>query len=129
MILYLPSSIADELSVALWQLAKPQPQPDDTSRMFGAITALDGSTHLEVEDTFEIAIHPQASLGALATILQPWIDNGSLPADTLTNLASLVESKRGQRLIVWDAFPQLFKDMSKTYEQMVAAGLLEEPTP
>jgi hypothetical protein len=29
--------------------------------------------------------------------------------------------------VVYDAFPQIFKDMSKTHEQMIAAGLLAEP--
>ena len=39
----------------------------------------------------------------------------------------LVESLRGQRLVVYDAFPQLFKDMSKTYAEMITAGLLAAP--
>jgi hypothetical protein len=38
----------------------------------------------------------------------------------------LSQAKRGQHLVVYDAFPQFFKDMSKTHEQMVAAGLLEK---
>jgi hypothetical protein len=64
---------------------------------------------------------------ASRTSLQPWIDAGHLPADTNTNLAALVESLRGQRLVVYDAFPQLFKDMSKTYAEMITAGLLAAP--
>jgi hypothetical protein len=55
------------------------------------------------------------------------IDAGHLPADTNAQLAALVESKRGGRLLVYDAFPQLFKNMSKTREEMIAAGLLVEP--
>jgi hypothetical protein len=49
-----------------------------------------------------------------------------LPADTNTQLAALIESKRGHRLVVYDAFPQPFKDISKTLEQMIAAGLLAD---
>ena len=60
----------------------------------------------------------------IAVILQPWVDTGHLPADTNAQLAALIESKRGQQLVVYDAFPQLFKDMSKTLEQMISAGLL-----
>jgi hypothetical protein len=81
---------------------------------------------LVVDTDFTIRVHPDAELGDIAQILQPWIDAGHLPADTNTQLAALIESKRGQRLIVYDAFPQLFKDMAKTHEQMVAAGLLAD---
>jgi hypothetical protein len=82
---------------------------------------------LVVDTEYEIAVHPDAELGDIASILQPWIDAGHLPADTITQLAALIESKRGQQLVVYDAFPQIFKDMSKTHEQMIAAGLLAEP--
>jgi hypothetical protein len=129
MILCIPSSAAEALSNALWSLSRP-PQvrgPKDTQFLFPWITALDGSRWLMVDTEYEINVHPDAELNGIADILQPWIDAGHLPADTNTNLAALVESKRGSRLVVYDAFPQLFKDMSKTREEMIAAGLLAEP--
>jgi hypothetical protein len=82
---------------------------------------------LVVDTAYEIRVHPEAELGDIAQILPPWIDAGDAPADTNTQLALLIESKRGQHLVVYDAFPQLFKDMSKTHEQMTVAGLLAEP--
>jgi hypothetical protein len=91
------------------------------------VVDLHGDKWLMVDTTLSLPIHPDAELNGIADILQPWIDGGHLPEDTNTNLAALVESKRGQRLVVYDAFPQLFKDMSKTYEEMIAAGLLAEP--
>jgi hypothetical protein len=129
MIRYVPSSAASELSDALWALSRPPQtrQPQDTQYLFGWVTALDGTHWLQVADDCEIPIHPQAELNGIADILQPWIDGGHLPADTNTQLAALVESLRGQRLVVWEAFPQLFKDMSKTHQEMIAAGLLAEP--
>ena len=126
-----PSSAAESLSQALWSLSRP-PQvrdPKDTQFLFPWITALDGSRWLMVDTEYEINVHPDAELNGIADILQPWIDGGHLPEDTNTTLAAMVESSAasGERLVVYDAFPQLFKDMSKTHAEMIAAGLLAEP--
>lgn len=128
MIIYVPSSAAEELSRELWALSRPSTisQPGDTEFMFGWIDDVVGQRWIEVHDDFSIIIHPDAELGGIAQILQPWIDAGDLPSDTNAQLAAFIESKRGQRLVVYDAFPQFFKDMGKTYEQMIAAGLLAE---
>lgn len=128
MIHYIPSSVAEDLSRELWSLARPITirHEGDTEFMFGWTDDVVGQRWIEVHDDFSIIVHPDAELGGIAAILQPWIDQGHLPSDTNTQLAALVESKRGQQLVVYDAFPQLFKDMAKTHEQMVAAGLLEE---
>jgi hypothetical protein len=125
---YVPSSSAEPLSQALWGLSRPPSirGEQDTQYLFGWIDALDGSRWLMVDTEYEINVHPDAELGAIADILQPWIDSGDLPIDTNTQLAAFIDSKRGQRLVVYDAFPQLFKDMAKTHEQMIAAGLLAE---
>jgi len=92
--------------------------------MFGWVDDLEGNRWLEVKDDFSIIVHPKAELGEIAEILQPWIDGGQLPGNTNEVLAALVETKRGQRLVVWEAFPQLFKDLSKTRAQMVEQGKL-----
>ena len=120
------SVVCDKLSRALWSLARPPHTRSnfDTSEMFSSLTCNDGSVWLQVDTTFDIPVHPEAELDGIADVLQPWVDEGALPADTIPNLAAFVESKRGQRLIVWEAFPQLFKDQSKTREELVALGIL-----
>jgi hypothetical protein len=82
-----------------------------------------------VDTTLSLPIHPDAELNGIADILQPWIDAGHLPEDTNTTLAALVESSAasGERLVVYDTFPQLFKDMSKSYDDMIEEGKLAEP--
>ena len=129
MIVYVPSSVADALSSELWQLSRPPAVAanDTTMALFAVVTATDGTHWLVCDTSFEVPVHPDAELDGIADILQPWIDAGYLPADTNTQLAALVESQRGQRLVVYDFFPQPFKDMSMTYERMIAAGLLVEP--
>lgn len=125
---FVPASQAESLTRALWRLAVPNPAEGDTDKMFEVITALDdGSLWLLVDTTFTIRVHQDAVLDGVADILQPWIDAGHLPADTNTTLAALIESKRGQRLVVYDAFPQFFKDQAKTLEQMISAGWLAAP--
>jgi hypothetical protein len=128
MIRYVPSSQAQPLSDALWNLTRP-PQvraPQDTTSLFPWIDDLQTPSKrwLVVDTTFTIRVHAEAELDGIANILQPWIDEGYLPTDTNTTLAAFVESKRGQMLTVYDAFPQLFKDLSKTREEMIDAGWL-----
>lgn len=131
MIRYIPSSAAASLTSALWGLAKPAHlrTADDTQCMFGFVDDLQTPSKrwLEVDTTFTIRVHELAVLDGIADILQPWIDDGSLPPDTNEVLAAFVESKRGQELTVYEAFPQLFKDMSLTTAQMIAAGKLANP--
>ena len=89
---YIPASQAEPLTRALWRLAVPNPAEGDTDKMFEVITALDdGALWLLVDTTFTIRVHEQAVLDGIVDILQPWIDDGSLPADTNEVLAALVE--------------------------------------
>lgn len=131
MIRYVPSSAAESLSDALWGLTRPPQyrETGDTTKMFPWVDDLQTPAHrwLEVDTTFTILVHAEAELDGIADILQPWIDDGSLPANTNTLLAAFIESKRGQSLTVYDAFPQLFKDLSKTQAEMIAAGFLPDP--
>jgi hypothetical protein len=128
MIRFVPGTQVEPLTRALWRLAVPDPETGATDQMFEVVTALDdGSLWLMVDTTFTIRVHELAVLDGIADILQPWIDDGSLPADTNEVLAAFVESKRGQDLTVYEAFPQLFKDMSLTTAQMIAAGKLANP--
>lgn len=138
MILLVPSSAAEPLSQALWGLSRPPHVcgVNDTQYLFGWITDLKGERWLVVNTEYEINVHLAAELGGIADILQPWITAGHLPADTNTQLARLIELKRGDKLVVYDAFPALFKlydaetnptGQGKSYEMMLAAGLLANP--
>jgi hypothetical protein len=131
MIRYVPSSAAAALTTALWGLARPEHlrTEADTSEMFGWVDDLQTPPKrwLEVDTTFTITVHPEAVLDGIADILQPWIDDGSLPSDTNTTLETFIQSKRGLALTVYDAFPPLFKSMSKTHAEMIAAGWLPNP--
>lgn len=134
MIIYIPSSVAELLSAALWNLASPPGQRtmNATSLMFDWEDDLQGQRWLKVHDDFSIFIHPDAELGAITAILQPWIDVGHLPADTNAQLTALIESKRDQRLVAYDAFPALFKladannptGLGRTLEQMIEEARL-----
>lgn len=133
MIRFVPSSAAETLSDALWGLARP-PQyrgTGDTTKMFPWVDDLQVPSHrwLIVDTNFMIPVHAEAELDGIADILQPWIDSGHLPADTNTTLSAFIESKRGQDLTVYDAFPQLFKDLSMSYAEMISAGWLAAPDP
>ncbi len=133
MIRYVPTSgaiVCEALTEALWNLARPAAMrtEKDTRRMFASITCTNGSVWLAVNTTFSISVHPEAELNGLADILQPWIESGELPANTNEVLSDFIESKRGGRMITWEAFPDLFKTLSKTREQLVSLGLLNDPT-
>lgn len=128
MLRYIPTSASAGIALteALWHLHCP-PGEGSTTGFGTVVTALDDSIWLEIDDAAVVLVHAEAILDNIADILQPWIDDGYLPADTNTNLAVFVESKRGQMLTVYDAFPQLFKGLSKSWQGMVDAGLLALP--
>ena len=133
MIIYIPTSgshTAKRLSEALWSLSRPQQvrlAAEVTTSIFNSVTCTDGSVWLQVETEFDIPINPEAVLDGIADVLQPWIEDGILPADTNSQLEAFVISHRGKRLVVWDAFPQFFKDQSKTREELIALNLLANP--
>ncbi|MES2599124.1 MAG: hypothetical protein V4662_27600 [Verrucomicrobiota bacterium] len=129
LIRYVPTSgleVAQTLSDALWGLTRP-PQvrgPLDTQSLFSTVTLTDGSVWLAVDTAFTLPVHAEAGLGGIAEVLQPWIDSGDLPADTLPQLTALVDSHRGGTLCPWAAFPPFFQAQSQTHAQLVSAGLL-----
>ena len=128
MLRYIPTSASAGIALteALWHLHCP-PGEGSTTGFGTVVTALDDSLWLEIDDAAVVHVHAEAILDNIADILRPWIDDGYLPADTNEGLAAFVEAKRGQDLTVYEAFPQLFKDMSMTTQQMIAAGKLANP--
>ena len=133
MIRYIPLPAASDLTVTLWELARPAhlQSASDTEAMFGFVDDLQAPSKrwLEVDTAFQIYLHPEAELGGIGPILQPYINNGTLPADTNANLASTIEAQRGQLVTVYDLFPPFFQSASKTRAEMVAAGWLPgDPT-
>lgn len=134
---FIPASSAELLSVALWGLARPPAtrSEKDTQSLFPWVTVLDGSLWLMVDTGYQITVHPDAVLGNIAAILQPFIENNQLPETTNAQLAALIESKRGQKLAVYEAFPALFKlksmenptGLGRTREQMIQEKRLPNP--
>lgn len=124
MIVYIPSSAAQALSNALWSLTRPPEMrgPEDTEYLFPWHDNLLGARHIIVDTEYEIRIHPNADYAPIGAILQPWIDSGHLPPDTNATLSALIDSKRGQMLVVYDAFPAYFKSLALTQEQLNAAN-------
>lgn len=135
--LYIPAPAARAMSDALWSLSRPTVvrSPKDTQYLFPWVKALDGSRWLEVEDSYQIKVHPQAAAAAIVAVLQPYEDSGALPVGTLAALSARVEALRGNRMVVYDEFPPLFKrptaehpeGVALTLEEMIAAGKLPNP--
>lgn len=89
----------------------------------------DGSVWLAVNTDTAVRIHQDATLGGIIDVLQPWVAEGALPLNTMEHLAALIDSRRGSTMVVWDAFPQLFKDQSQTFDELVSAGLIKTALP
>lgn len=120
MIVYIPGARVREMSELLWR----QLGADRDGSMFPVKTMTDGSTWMMVETTASIAVSQYAELDGMADLLQPYVDAGELPASALTDLDALIQSKRGQMLVLWEAFPALFQNAAQTGAQLGAAGLL-----
>lgn len=123
--LYIPASDALAMSMALYELHRPaavRDARDGTTSLYGVREALDKSLWLEVDTELSIRIHPQASLATVAALLQPYVNDGRLPAGTLEVLSAYVEANRGLRIVVYKAFPDYFKSLALTEAQMVSQG-------
>lgn len=128
MLRYVPSSQAAVLTEHLYGLQRPptvRAEDELTTAMFPWVEALNGTRWLVVDTTYAIQVHASAELDGIADILQPWVGHGLVQGD-IDTLETLVLASRGGTLVVYDAFPQLFRDASKTREEMIAAGLLAE---
>ena len=128
MTLYIPTSgenTAAALSNALWGLTRPVTVRDDrdTQELFGRKTMSNGSVWLAVDTELTVPVHLEAELDGIADILQPFIDAGQLPVNTNADLAALIESKRGQQMNVYDAFPAFFKSQAKTQAELQTLGM------
>lgn len=119
---------AERLSAAFFHFSCTESVTRASRLVFPSETCLDGSVWVAVNTEFSVPVLADAVLGQdIADILQPWIDVGLLPASAPAELDAIVQAHRGQRLVLWDAFPQLFKDQSKTREELVSLGLLPSP--
>ncbi|MHB1082577.1 MAG: hypothetical protein ACYC67_24505 [Prosthecobacter sp.] len=136
--LFISAADAIAMSMALYELHRPaavRDARDGTTSLYGVREALDKSLWLEVDTELSIRIHPQASLDAVAALLQPYVNDGRLPAGTMEALAQRVEALRGGRMVVYDEFPALFKladagnptGLGRTEQMMIDAGLLAVP--
>lgn len=134
-IAYIPSAAAETLTVRLWELSDPNPTRGTTG-LFPVEREVDGSTCLRVPTDFSIPVREDATLGeTIPGILQPWIDEGLLPSDTITRLSGYIVAMRGRRLVVYQAFPKLLQlknesnptGLGRTREQMIEEGRLEAP--
>lgn len=129
MIVYVPTSnsdVAAALSDAMWGLSLPLSLrgANVTQRLFGTVVDKDGGSWLAVDTECTILVHPDAELGEIGGIL---LGAGLSQAD-VDQLEALILAMRGQRMVPWDYFPRVFKDASKTRDEMIAAGLLAEPS-
>jgi hypothetical protein len=124
---YVPATKAAELSEALFALARPpavRQAGEVTKAMCAVIQDLDGAAWILINDQKEVRVHEEAELNGIADLLRPWIGHGIEQAD-IDALEALVIASRGGRLIVYDAFPQVFKAASRTRAELVAEGKLE----
>lgn len=129
MIRYIPSSQAEVLTQHLYGLHRPPAVRDageTTTAMFPWCQDLTGKRWLVVDTDYTIQVHAEAELDGIADILQPWVGHGLVQAD-IDALETLVLASRGGSLVVYDAFPQLFRDASKRHDEMITAGWLAEP--
>lgn len=105
MIQYYLDPDAERLSIALWSLARPaRAESDRADRMFNVVKSLSGEVHLEVDTEFQFVVHPKATLGDLADILQ-----SRLSADAIAALGTQVVNLRGQMVVASTEFAQVFK--------------------
>lgn len=129
MIRFVPTStaeVAESLSRALWYLSRHAElaPTEGTVRLFPWITDTEGHIWLQVRTDYAIPVHAEAVIDGIEPILL----GAGISQVEVDGLAALIISLRGQTMTPWQYFPQVFQDASKDYIEMIAAGLLAEPT-
>ena len=129
MIRYVPTSsaeVAEAMSQSLWHLSRPAKvaAQEGTVRLFPWLTDTAGHVWLQVQTEYVIPVHAEAVIDGIEPILL----GAGISQVEVDGLAALIISLRGQTMTPWQYFPQVFQDASKDYIEMIAAGLLAEPT-
>jgi hypothetical protein len=109
-------------------------QPADGKQdSFEVIQALNGAPYLVAPDEFTLVMHPEAEINGLADVLTPYEQAGHIPVGTIAGVDAWIQATRVLPTVAertfcpWEKFPAFFQSASKTWAQMVDAGLL--PTP
>lgn len=129
---FIPAAAGARLGEALQGLSRPlevRMAGEVTTAMCAVRTDLKGDTWIELDDQREVYVNPQATLGEISQILQPFVDAGEVPPDTIMQLQALVDASRGTCIQIYPRFPQRFRDASLDYDQMIAAGRLASLSP
>lgn len=116
------TNAARALSEAIWTLCLPvaERQQNDTSRAFDVIQGANGTPYVNIPDDFVAVIHPEASMDAVAAVLQPFETAGHIPAGTVQDLRDWVEQTRAlpnwqdRQFVPWQKFPAYFQEMAVT---------------
>lgn len=128
-----PSSRAAELTAMLWALSDSNPRCG-TNALFPIVVLKDGTTCLEVDTEFSLPILEDAELNGIADLLRPWVGHGILQSD-IDWLEQMVVANRGRRLVIYEAFPPIFKlkdaenpnGLGRTRAQLVEEKKLNAP--
>lgn len=128
-----PSSRADELTAMLWELSDSDPTRG-TDSLFPVVTLKNKTTCLEVDTEAQIPILKDADLTKILNLLAPWVRHGIEQTD-IDQLKELVAESGGQMLVVYQAFPALFKlkdennptGLGRTRAQLLEEGKLDVP--
>lgn len=129
-----PASRAAELTARLWALSDPNPTRG-TDSLFPIVLLNDGTTCWEVDTEYSLPILEDAELNGIADLLRPWVGHGILQSD-IDRLEELVLENRGKRLVVYRAFPPIFKlrdagnpsGLGRTRAQLIEEGKLNAPS-
>jgi len=122
-------AVADLLSRRLFELSRPQnvecKDCATTHLLAWIVHPVSGAVMMEIPDGFDMPVHQMADGETVRPIVQPYVNAGKLTEQEVADLVALVQTKVGQRLVVWDIIPDFWKAMSKTREELTALGFFE----
>lgn len=108
----------ETLSRLLWQISDPDSEVNDKTTKYYCdwVTGNDGNTYLIVPEVYPALVHPLADYRRFAGVL-----NENLRKQIRTK----IENNVGQVVNFNRIFPDSIWDSRMTYDEMVAAGILD----
>lgn len=119
-------SVANELSMLIYQLSRPlhirQPNETTTHYCSWLVHPLTGAVVLELPEEDTMPIHLEADEHILDELLQTHVDLSRIPQSAIALLNTAINANKGSSVVIYDFFPQYWKDRVLTYNDLIFTG-------
>jgi len=121
---------AEQLSRSIMRLLRPSHlRNDDWTDLYCGVVQhpTNGQAALELPESEQVFIHPEADGAELAALLEVFVADGALTQFEANKIIITVQENAGKMVRIIDFIPSSWNEWTLSYEQMVNNGWFTEP--